>query len=55
MVGRVVDPETRYIYLRNRYYDPNTARFLTTRPRCRHDPVGPFFGFPGVLACHEWP
>jgi RHS repeat-associated protein len=31
-VGRVVDPETGYIYLRARYYDPNTAQFLTRDP-----------------------
>lgn len=32
MVGRVVDPETGYIYLRARYYDPATTQFLTRDP-----------------------
>lgn len=30
--GRVVDPESGLIYLRNRYYDPTTASFLTKDP-----------------------
>ncbi len=29
---RVVDPETGYLYLRARYYDPTTAQFLTPDP-----------------------
>jgi len=32
MVGRVVDPETGLIYLQARYYDPNTAQFLSRDP-----------------------
>jgi len=31
-VGPVVDPETGYIYLRNRYYDPATTQFLSRDP-----------------------
>lgn len=30
--GREYDPESGYYYLRARYYDPNTARFLTKDP-----------------------
>jgi RHS repeat-associated protein len=30
--GEQVDPETGFVYLRNRYYDPTTSRFLTPDP-----------------------
>ena len=30
--ARIADPETGLIYLRNRYYDPNTGQFLTPDP-----------------------
>jgi RHS repeat-associated protein len=30
--GQYTDPETGFIYLRNRYYDPQTANFLTPDP-----------------------
>jgi RHS repeat-associated protein len=32
VLGRVVDPETGLIYLRNRYYDPTTGQFLSRDP-----------------------
>jgi RHS repeat-associated protein len=30
--GEQLDPETGFVYLRNRYYDPSTGRFLTPDP-----------------------
>jgi RHS repeat-associated protein len=30
--GEQFDPETGFVYLRNRYYDPTTGRFLTPDP-----------------------
>ena len=30
--GEQVDPESGFVYLRNRYYDPTTSRFLTPDP-----------------------
>ena len=32
VVGRVVDPESGLIYLINRYYDPQTAQFMSVDP-----------------------
>jgi RHS repeat-associated protein len=31
-VGRVVDPESGLLYLRNRYYDPSTGQFINRDP-----------------------
>ena len=30
--GEQIDPESGYVYLRSRYYDPTTSRFLTPDP-----------------------
>lgn len=30
--GRPVDPETGFVYIRNRYYDPDLGRFISTDP-----------------------
>ena len=42
-LGEQQDPETGYLYLRNRYYDPELARFLTPDPL--RDSGAPAYGY----------